>query len=85
MQLQLLYFARLRERFGSAGETLQLPAGIETVGDLIAYLASRGEAWAEELSGSRVFRVAMNQELVELNAALHEGAEIAIFPPVTGG
>lgn len=85
MQLEMLYFARLRESFGCAAETLQVPEGIQTIAGLIAHLATRGDIWAEELAGERVFRVALDQELVDFSALLHDGAEVAIFPPVTGG
>jgi molybdopterin synthase sulfur carrier subunit len=83
MKLRVLYFARLRERFGMAEETLDF-AGT-TAADLVAQLQARGSVWAEELAAGRAFRVAVNQELVALDAALPDHAEIAIFPPVTGG
>jgi len=83
MKLRVLYFARLRERFGIAEETLDF-AGT-TAADLVAQLQARGGVWAEELAADRAFRVAVNQDIVALDAALTENAEIAIFPPVTGG
>ena len=83
MTLRLLYFARLRERFGVAEESLEF-AGT-TAADLVATLQARGGAWAEELAAGRAFRVAVNQDIVALDAALTDGAEVAIFPPVTGG
>ena len=83
MKLRVLYFARLRERFGVAEEGLDFSGG--SVADLVAVLTARGGAWAEELGGGRAFRVAVDQEVVALDSALHEGAEVAIFPPVTGG
>ena len=83
MKLRVLYFARLRERFGLAEETLDF-AGT-TAADLVAHLQARGGVWAEELAGGRAFRVAVNQDIVALDAALTENAEVAIFPPVTGG
>ncbi|MBV8660401.1 MAG: molybdopterin converting factor subunit 1 [Burkholderiales bacterium] len=85
MRIHLRYFARLREQFGRDGETLDLPPGIETVAGLVAHLAARGEVWAAELAGDRVFRVAVDQDMVGFGALLHAGAEVAIFPPVTGG
>ena len=85
MRLQLRYFARLRESFGMAEETLTAPEGVATVAGLIAHLAARGDAWAAELAGERVFRVALDHELADFSAPLHNGAEVAIFPPVTGG
>lgn len=83
MKLRILYFARLRERFGVAEESLDF-AGT-TAADLVAELQARGGVWAEELAAGRAFRVAVNQDIVALDAALPEQAEVAIFPPVTGG
>ena len=85
MNLQLLYFAQLREKFGRAQETIEAPASVHTVADLIAYLASRGGIWQETFSGEQAFRVAINQDMVEVTATLNDGAEVAIFRPVTGG
>nr|WP_314902209.1 molybdopterin converting factor subunit 1 [uncultured Deefgea sp.] len=81
--ISVVYFARLKEVLGLAEELLpQTPA---TVADLIDLLAARDGVWAEELAGGKVFRVAINQEMARLNDAIPEGAEVAIFPPVTGG
>ncbi len=83
MKVHMLYFARLRERFGMADENLEL-AGT-TAADLVAQLQARGGIWAEELAAGRAFRVAVNQDIVTLDAVLPDNAEVAIFPPVTGG
>jgi molybdopterin converting factor subunit 1 len=83
MKLRVLYFARLRERFGVAEESLDFAGA--TAADLVALLQARGGAWAEELAAGRAFRVAVNQDIVALDAALPDHAEVAIFPPVTGG
>ncbi|WP_324778605.1 molybdopterin converting factor subunit 1 [Thiobacillus sedimenti] len=83
MSLRVLYFARLRERLGLAEETLDWSG--RTVADLVAALRARGGVWEEELGTGRPFRVAVNQDLVALDAAVPDHAEVAIFPPVTGG
>jgi len=83
MKLRILYFARLRERFGAAEESLDFDG--TTAADLLAELQARGGAWAEELAAGRAFRMAVNQDIVALDAALSDHAEVAIFPPVTGG
>lgn len=83
--IKILYFARLREAFACAEESATLPAEVQNVAALIAWLAARGGVWAEELGGKRVFRVAVNQDMVRSDAQLPPGAEVAIFPPVTGG
>jgi molybdopterin synthase sulfur carrier subunit len=81
----MLYFARLREVFERAAEEVDLPAGIANVEALTMWLRERGGAWAAELAPGRAFRVAVNQEMAHANSPISEGAEIAIFPPVTGG
>ncbi len=83
MKLRLHYFARLREAFATAEETALAP--VQTLSELLAWLRQRGGPWAEELAPGRAYRVAINQQLVEGEAPLHEDDEIAIFPPVTGG
>ncbi|WP_148714123.1 MoaD/ThiS family protein [Chitinolyticbacter meiyuanensis] len=81
--LHLVYFARLREAFGCSGETVSTEAA--TAAALVAELAARGGAWAEELAGQRLFRLAINQEMAQQGDPLPDGAEVALFPPVTGG
>lgn len=83
MQLNLLYFARLRDVFGMAQETLSFDG--QTVAELLVQLAQRGGDWHAELAAGRPFRVAVNQQLVQPDAELADGDEVAIFPPVTGG
>ena len=85
MRIQLLYFAQLRERFGQAGESLDLPADVVTVADLIAHLAARGGVWQEEFARAAALRVALNHEMVLTDCLLVDAAEVAIFRPVTGG
>ncbi|AMC36385.1 MoaD/ThiS family protein [Janthinobacterium sp. B9-8] len=82
--IRILYFARLRDVFACSEEALPLPVPA-TVAALIAILVERGGVWADELSGSKVFRVAINQEMASLHELIPAHAEVAIFPPVTGG
>lgn len=83
--IRILYFARLREAFGCAEESVTLPDDVISVAELIAWLAARGGVWADELRGQRVFRVALNQDMARAEEVIPPGAEVAIFPPVTGG
>lgn len=82
--LKVLYFAALREAIGVAEERVALPAPA-TVGALIEALRARDGKYADALAPSRRWRVAVNQDMVGLDAALKAGDEVAIFPPVTGG
>ncbi|WP_079436758.1 molybdopterin converting factor subunit 1 [Zoogloea sp. LCSB751] len=84
MSVKVLYFANLRETLGYSHETLTLPAGIATLGDLRAHLAHRGGVW-EALGEGRNVRAAINQEMVGPDVAVADRDEIAFFPPVTGG
>ncbi len=83
--IQVRYFARLREDLGSSGETLEPPQSVRTVGALRAWLAARGEPWANALRADKAVRVAVNQEMAPDTAPVAAGDEVAFFPPVTGG
>jgi len=89
IRLGLVYLARLREAFGRAGETLTMPvpdtAAAPSVADVIALLRARGGAFATELAPGRAVRLAVNHDVVPADHRLHDGDEIALFPPVTGG
>lgn len=85
MRVTLLYFARLREAFGIDREEVTLPHEVRDVAALSRWLRDRGGAWAVELAPGRAWRVAVDQQMASAATALHEGAEIAVFPPVTGG
>ena len=77
------YFASLREALG-ASEVLQLPAG-STLGALRDALIARGGRHAEVLARGRAVRCALNQLMADEATLLPDGAEVAFFPPVTGG
>jgi sulfur-carrier protein len=85
MKIDLLYFAALRERLGIAHETLELPAQVKTVGELRAWIAQRGEPWTSAFAETRRVRAAVDQAMATDESTLREGAEVAFFPPVTGG
>jgi sulfur-carrier protein len=82
--LRVVYFASIRESLGKDGESIALPDP-PTVAGLVDVLRAKGDAYSEALSANRRWRVALNQNLVGLDAPLAAGDEVAIFPPVTGG
>ncbi len=84
MAVKLLYFASLREALGMPGESVDLPDGVGSAAALRDLLVARGDQW-ESLATVRNLRVAINQRMVTLDAAVKDGDEIAFFPPVTGG
>jgi len=84
MKLNLVYFAWVRERIGLDGETRELP-GTATVTDALEALKAIGPGYQAALAEPQRLRFALDQDFVGKDAALKDGAELAIFPPVTGG
>jgi len=77
------YFASLREALGSS-EVVELPAG-STVGQLRDLLLARGEPHVSALARTRAVRCALNKVLCSEADIIGHAAEVAFFPPVTGG
>jgi molybdopterin synthase sulfur carrier subunit len=85
MKVDLVYFAWVRERIGKSSETLDLPAEVRTVGDLLDYLKGLGEEYEMALEHDRVIRLAVDREHAEHDEPIGGAREIGIFPPMTGG
>jgi molybdopterin synthase sulfur carrier subunit len=85
VKVRVLYFAALRERVGRSEETVDVPDDVRRVGELQRWLAARGEPWTAAFAETRRVRAAVDQSMASEGAELHENAEVAFFPPVTGG
>lgn len=85
MKLQLRYFASIRESLGLEQEVIELPVSVRTMDDLRAHLRLRGGIWSEVLGEGKVLRCALNHQMANSSTELVDGAEVAFFPPVTGG
>jgi len=83
MKITVRYFASIREAVGQGSETVDTAAA--TLSALRDELIARGGAYATSLAHGRAVRMALNQVLSDESAALADGAEVAFFPPVTGG
>ena len=83
MLVTIRYFASVREALGQGSEQLDTPAA--TLGELRDELIARGGVWADSLARGRAVRMALNQVMSEESAPLLAQAEVAFFPPVTGG
>jgi sulfur-carrier protein len=83
--MKIKYFAWVRERVGKAEETLEPPASVRTVDDLIGWLAKRDEAYAHAFEKPRVIRAAIDHAHVKSDSLIAGAGEIAFFPPMTGG
>jgi molybdopterin converting factor subunit 1 len=73
-------FASYAEAFGQEEILLELPSGA-TAGDALAAVRSR--PGAERLPPKPM--LAVNQRYARVDAALAEGDEVALIPPVAGG
>lgn len=81
--MRVLYFSWLRERVGTASEEIETAAA--TPGDLVRELVARDARYAAAFSDLRALRVAVDQEMADLDAPMAGAREVAFFPPVTGG
>ncbi|MDM4765823.1 MoaD/ThiS family protein [Pelomonas sp. SE-A7] len=83
MTVTVRYFASLREALGSS-EQFDDAAGL-SLGELRDRLIARGEPHASALARGRAVRCALDKQMCDEAALIGEGAEVAFFPPVTGG
>lgn len=83
--MRLVYFAWVRERVGRPDEEIEVPAGIETVAELIAWLRGRDERYGHAFETEGLIRAAIDRIHVKPDAALAGAREVAFFPPMTGG
>lgn len=85
MAIDLLYFAWVREVIGIDGESVDPPASIVTVGDLVEWLGAQSAGHAAAFVDRGRLRAAVDQRFVTMDAPIAGSREVAIFPPVTGG
>ena len=85
MKLTLKYFASLRETLGAGGVIEWTPEAAPTAAALRTWLRTQSHAHAQALAPGRAVRIAVDQALADESATLRDGAEVAFFPPVTGG
>ena len=82
--MQILYFAWLRERVGAAAEEID-PAGARTARELIERLRDREARYRTAFADMAAVRVAVDQQMGDLDTPIGGAREVAFFPPVTGG
>ena len=86
MNLKLLFFASLREKFEFSQKEITLPKEVSTVEEFLIYMSKQnGGEWVNLFENKNMYKLAINQELSSWSDLIHEGDELAIFPPITGG
>ena len=83
--MKVRYFAWVRERVGRAEEDIEIPVGVASVADLIAWLSGRDQGYAAAFAEPRVIRAALDHDHVEHATPLGKAREVAFFPQMTGG
>ena len=81
MRTTVRLFAILREKAGTSELALELPE-YSTVADLLAAIESRYPGLSVSVPHTMI---AVNTEYVEETHPLHDGDEVALIPPVSGG
>lgn len=81
MQIQLRYFAAVREIMNAGKQTIELSEGA-TVQDALDQLTSSEPRLAPL---NKAIMLMVNQEYVSGDSELHDGDELALIPPVSGG
>jgi sulfur-carrier protein len=83
MKITVKYFASIREAIGQSTELLDTSAtSLQALRD---ELVARGGAYTQALARGKNLRMALNQVMAAESSTLADGAEVAFFPPVTGG
>jgi molybdopterin synthase catalytic subunit len=81
MRVRVLFFGSLKDLARRSEEALDLPEGA-TVADLLSrYVAAQSRL--RDMLGS--IAVSVNAEYARRDATLHDGDEVALLPPVSGG
>ena len=86
MNLKLLFFASLREQFGFSQKEIILSKQVGTTEEFLLDMSKQsGGEWVNLFENKNMYKLAINQELCSWKDPIHEGDELAIFPPITGG
>lgn len=86
MNLKLLFFANLREKFGFSQKEFTLSKEVRTPEEFLLIMSKQiGGEWINLFEDKKLYKVAINQDLSSWKDPIFEGDELAIFPPITGG
>jgi len=81
IQVRIRLFASLRELTGESTVQMEIPAGSRAA-DVWAACVQRWPALAMRRQSTVL---AVNQEFAKADVIIHDGDEVALLPPVSGG
>jgi molybdopterin synthase catalytic subunit/molybdopterin converting factor small subunit len=81
MQIHVLFFGVLKDAAGRGIDALKLPEN-STLADLLAHYSASVPKLKDHFTG---IAMSINQEFAQPTDVLHEGDEVALLPPVSGG
>ena len=80
-KIKVLFFATLRDRAGTRSVDIDVP-NTTTVGTLKTRIVELYPGLAQAVETALI---AINREYADDDAVVPDGAEVALFPPVSGG
>ncbi|MDP2644028.1 MAG: MoaD/ThiS family protein [Desulfobacterales bacterium] len=81
MTIKILFFAQLKDAFGTGERTIEIQEGL-TVGEAVQALFK--EAGVSRLKGLPVL-YSVNEDFTDENRELKDNDTLALLPPVAGG
>ncbi|MGA7294591.1 MAG: molybdenum cofactor biosynthesis protein MoaE [Terriglobales bacterium] len=81
MKIGVLFFGVLKDLLGRSTEIIDLPEGAR-VQEVLFYYAAKTPPFKAMLPS---LAISVNQEYAEMERLLHEGDEVGVLPPVSGG
>jgi len=82
--VKIVFFASLREKLGVDSVDLQISAPSRVSALITQLVAQHSPEWHEILTAENI-GIAVNHDMINEDAGVTDGDEVAFFPPVTGG
>lgn len=83
--VRVLFFASYREQLNTRQLELAMDGDSCSVAELIARIIDDGGPVFQQVLSSENLVIAVNQTVCDPQQRLHDGDELAFYPPVTGG
>ena len=78
--------AKLKLLSKGCKKEITLTKEVRTAEEFLLVMSKQsGGEWVNLFENKNMYKLAINQELSSLKDPIHEGDELAIFPPITGG